>query len=371
MSQKEDKFADIRPYNDSEVPAALRRLINDDDFINLIAKHNIPKWLSTFSFITKPLLKKQLAKKWLKLNTVEKLQNEVSRYLGLVIKKTTSQVTFSGLDKLDKTKSYLFISNHRDIALDPALLNWGMFSHNMSTVRIAIGDNLLQVPYITELMRLNKSFIVKRSIKAPKEMFKALNQLSAYIFDSIDTGNSVWIAQKEGRAKDGNDYTDPALLKMIQLQGRKQKLSFEEYVQKLNLVPVSISYQFEPCDIAKANERYHKNKYGEYQKQDGEDMDSIMEGFRSNKGHVHLAFGQPIFSGCGSPEELAQTIDQQILSSFYLHPGNYIAANHNVSDVSEPDKKQFAQRMAQVPDELKEIVLGIYAKPLEKQLKQL
>jgi len=371
VSQKEDKFADIRPYNDSEVPASLQRLINDDDFINLIAKHNIPKWLSPISFITKPLLKKQLAKKWLKLNTVEKLQDEVSRYLGLVIKKTTSQVTFSGLDKLDKTKSYLFISNHRDIALDPALLNWGMFSHDMSTVRIAIGDNLLQVPYITELMRLNKSFIVKRSIKAPKEMFKALSQLSAYIFDSIDTGNSVWIAQKEGRAKDGNDYTDPALLKMIQLQGRKQKLSFEEYVQKHNIVPVSISYQFEPCDIAKANERYHKDKYGDYQKQDGEDMDSIMEGFRSNKGHVHLAFGQPITSGCESPEELAQTIDQQILSSFYLHPGNYIAANHNVSDVSEPDKKQFEQRMAQVPDELKEIVLGIYAKPLEKQLKQL
>ena len=167
----------------------------------------------------------------------------------------------------------------------------------------------------TESIKVDLS---KNTLDRLKIASTSREQLSAYIFDSIDTGNSVWIAQKEGRAKDGNDYTDPALLKMIQLQGRKQKLSFEEYVQKLNIVPVSISYQFEPCDIAKANERYHKDKYGDYQKQDGEDMDSIMEGFRSNKGHVHLAFGQPIVSGCESPEELAQTIDQQILSSFYL-----------------------------------------------------
>ena len=127
------------------------------------------------------------------------------------------------MDKLDPNQAYLFISNHRDIVLDPALVNWGLFQHKMKTVRIAIGDNLLQRPYITELMRLNKSFIVKRSAKAPKEMLKALTQLSSYIYDSLTAGNSIWIAQKEGRAKDGVDQTDPALLKMLQLNGRKQK----------------------------------------------------------------------------------------------------------------------------------------------------
>ncbi len=371
INEQKDQFADIRPYNDNEMKASLDRLINDDDFINLIAKHNIPQWLSAFSFILKPLIKSKFKKKVNKYNTIDELQTEVARYLGMVIKKTTSQVTFSGLDKLDKNKSYLFISNHRDIALDPALINWGLFSHKMSTVRIAIGDNLLQIPYVTELMKLNKSFVVQRSIKAPKLLLKALSQLSAYIYDSLSSGNSVWIAQKEGRAKNGDDFTDPALLKMIQLQGRKQKIEFADYVRKLNIVPVSISYQFEPCGIAKAKEQYHKEQHGEYEKQAGEDMDSIMEGFRSDKGHVHLSFGQPITEGANTPEELAQTIDQQILSSFYLHPGNYLAAEYEVENISDKDKAEFLQKMDAVPDELKPLVMEIYAKPLKKQLEQI
>jgi len=240
----------------------------------------------------------------------------------------------------------------------------------MNTVRIAIGDNLLQIPYITELMKLNKSFVVKRSVKAPKEMLRALSQLSAYIYDSLKSNNSIWIAQREGRTKDGDDQTDPALLKMLQLNGRKQKMEFADYVRELKIVPVSISYQFEPCAIAKAKERHHKSTFGEYKKAAGEDIESIMEGFRSSKGHVHVAFGQPITSGCDSPEELAQTIDAQILSSYFLHPGNYLAANSDIEAIEPAQKELFEQRMAQVPSELKELVLAMYAKPVQKQLAQ-
>ena len=251
--------------------------------------------------------------------------------------------------------------------LDPALVNWGLYQHKMKTVRIAIGDNLLQIPYITELMRLNKSFIVKRSAKAPKEMLKALTQLSSYIYDSLTAGNSIWIAQKEGRAKDGFDQTDPALLKMLQLNGRKQKKGFGEYIKELKIVPVSISYQYEPCAISKAKELYHKQQHGEYVKSEGEDIASIVEGFSSAKGHVHLAFGQPVESGCDDADELAQTIDKHIVESFYLHPGNYIAGGCKQAVIDEPDTATFEQRLALVPEELKPLVLAMYAKPFQRK----
>ena len=367
MSELEDKYADIRPYNDDEVNASLARLMSDDAFIDVIAKYNLPRFLSAVPFIARPLVRSQLRKKWGKVTSVEDVQNEVAKYLDKLIKRTTSKVTFSGLDKLDPNQAYLFVSNHRDIVLDPALVNWGLYQHKMKTVRIAIGDNLLQIPYITELMRLNKSFIVKRSAKAPKEMLKALTQLSSYIYDSLMGGHSIWIAQKEGRAKDGFDQTDPALLKMLQLNGRKQKKEFGEYIKELKVVPVSISYQYEPCAIAKAKELYHKQQHGEYVKSVGEDILSIVEGFSTAKGHVHLAFGQPIESQCDSAEELANTIDQQIIDSFYLHPGNYIAGGCKESVINSPDTATFEQRIAQVPEELKPLVLAMYAKPFHRK----
>ena len=362
-----DKYADIRPYNDDEVAASVTRLIADNAFIDVLAKYNLPRFVSSVPFFARFLVRRQLQKKWGGVHSVEQVQQEVAKYLALLVKRTTSEVTFSGLDKLDPKQAYLFISNHRDIVLDPALVNWGLFSHNMKTVRIAIGDNLLQIPYITELMRLNKSFIVKRSAKAPKEMFKALSQLSEYIYDSLDEGNSIWIAQKEGRAKNGFDYTDPALLKMLQLQGRKQKKDFSEYIKELKVVPVSISYQYEPCAIAKAKELYHTEQHGKYVKSAGEDIASIVEGFSSAKGHVHLAFGQPIESGCDSPDELAQTIDRQIVDSFFLHPGNYIAGGCKQAVIDKKDTKAFEQRMDQIPDELKSLVTAIYATPFQRK----
>ncbi|WP_338365338.1 1-acyl-sn-glycerol-3-phosphate acyltransferase [uncultured Pseudoalteromonas sp.] len=367
MSELEDKYADIRPYNDDEVAASLGRLINDNAFIDVIVKYNLPGFISAMPFIARPLVRSQLRKKWGKFKSVEDVQNEVAEYLDKLIKRTTSKVTFSGLDKLDPQQAYLFISNHRDIVLDPALVNWGLYQHKMKTVRIAIGDNLLQIPYITELMRLNKSFIVKRSAKAPKEMLKALSQLSSYIYDSLTAGNSIWIAQKEGRAKDGFDQTDPALLKMLQLNGRKQKKEFGDYIKELKIVPVSISYQYEPCAISKAKELYHKQQHGEYVKSAGEDIASIVEGFSSAKGHVHLAFGEPVESGCNDADELAQTIDKHIVESFYLHPGNYIAGGCKQAVIDEPDTATFEQRLALVPEELKPLVLAMYAKPFQRK----
>jgi 1-acyl-sn-glycerol-3-phosphate acyltransferase len=361
-----DKYADIRPYNDEEVAVALSRLLSDNRFIDVITANTLPNWLRRWPALCRPFMRVQLRRKWGSFNSVERVQSEIAHYLEQLLNNTTSKVTYSGLDLLDKESTYLFISNHRDIVLDPALINWGLHCHNMNTVRIAIGDNLLQVPYITELMRLNKSFIVKRSAKAPKEMLKALSQLSNYIFDSLNSGQSIWIAQKEGRAKDGVDKTDPALLKMLQLYGRKQKLPFSEYIKQLKIVPVSISYQYEPCAVAKAKELVHKQKHGCYVKADGEDIESIIEGIRSDKGHVHVSFGQPITEKCESPEMLAETIDEQIIGQYFLHPSNYIAAGNN-HEVSNEEQFDFMRRLEQVPEDLKKQVLAIYAEPFKRK----
>lgn len=367
MTKSTDKFADIRPYNDSEVAASVERLLNDEAFISVIAEHNLPAWLRAIPLVGNFLVKSKLRKKYGQLTTVDEVQAAVARYLDILVERTTSKVTFSGLEHLDKSKSYLFISNHRDIALDPAFVNYGLFHNQMKTVRIAIGDNLLQVPYMTELMRLNKSFIVKRSVKSPKEMLRALSTLSHYIFDSVDSGNSVWIAQKEGRAKDGNDVTDPALIKMIQLHGRKLKMEFADYVNSLNIVPVAISYEFEPCEKAKAKEQYHKAKFGEYTKAEGEDIESIVEGFATNKGHVHIAFGEPITDGCDTPEQLAETIDHAIHTNYYLHPNNYLAAGKTADKISADEEQSYQNRFNGVAPELHEFIKQIYAQPVLNQ----
>ncbi|MFC3033440.1 lysophospholipid acyltransferase family protein [Pseudoalteromonas fenneropenaei] len=361
-----DKFAEIRPYNDDEVAPALARLMADNDFIDVIAKYNLPSFLNQWRTLARILVRWRLRNKWGSFNSVEQVQRVVAQYLSMLIDNTTSKVTFSGLDNLAADKPYLFISNHRDIVLDPALVNWGLHQNNMNTVRIAIGDNLLQVPYITELMRLNKSFIVKRSAKAPKEMLRALSELSEYIYTSLQEGHSIWIAQKEGRAKDGVDFTDPALIKMLQLHGRKLKLGFAEYINQLQIVPVSISYQYEPCAIAKARELVHKRKYGSYTKVQGEDITSIIDGFSSDKGHVHVAFGEPIHTECDNPDDLALQIDKQILTHYHLHSSNYLAAGMD-SEVSSSEQASFAARLALVPEELREQVLAMYAEPVKRK----
>lgn len=226
MNSVEDIYQEIRPYNDSEISDAIDRLICDEEFVSAIINHRFTSthvWLKT---ILAPFVKVYLKTKWGKLGSVQDVQLEMEKYLRKALQHSSDGVSFEGLENLDSSIPYLFISNHRDIAMDPALINYGLHHSKHKTVRIAIGDNLLKKSCTTELMKLNKSFIVKRSAKAPRELMKALGQLSSYIKHSLDTGNSIWIAQREGRAKDGNDVTEPAILKMFHVEGRKTKDCF-------------------------------------------------------------------------------------------------------------------------------------------------
>ncbi|WP_375749776.1 1-acyl-sn-glycerol-3-phosphate acyltransferase [Vibrio sp. HN007] len=368
MTEVNDIYKDIRPYNDDEIRPAIERLINDKEFINAIIKHrfsNYPSWLST---VLTPAVKIYLRSKWGKLSSVHDVQLEIEKYLSRILDTTTDGVTYSGLDNLDTNVPYLFVSNHRDIAMDPALVNFGLHHSKHKTVRIAIGDNLLKKPCATELMKINKSFIVKRSAKAPRELMKALGQLSSYIKHSLDTGNSIWIAHKEGRAKDGNDFTDPAILKMFHVEGRKQKISFADYIKTLRIVPVAISYENDPCDLAKANELFEKAEKGTYEKSEFEDIDSIVKGILGYKGKVHVAFGDVIDGDFETPELLAGEIDKQIHALYKLYPINLLAAEESNDVITDATKAALEEKLSVLPEAARNYLTDMYANPVRRKM---
>ena len=319
------QFDDIRPYHDSEVPAVIARLIADPEFIDLLLSRRAPLLAKICPWLLRPLLRRALLKAAANMHTVDDLQRYLTVSLKALLEKTTDGYSVSGLEKLDPEKSYLFLSNHRDIAMDPAMVNIALVDAGMDTLRIAIGDNLLRKPFASDLMRVNRSFIVKRSVIGRREKLNELKKLSAYIRHSIcqDT-TSIWIAQREGRAKDGQDRTETALLKMLALS-RGEEQNFAQAIGELSVVPVAISYEYDPCDIDKGRELFAKQMGQDYIKQEFEDLDTIQKGFVGYKGRIHVAFGDPVDDQFESADELAAAIDKQIYSHYKLFPSNIAA----------------------------------------------
>ncbi len=318
------EFDAIRPYADAEVPAVLARLLADPAFLQIITHFRFPRLSRHFSWLLKPLIAHRLRSQFASINSVAALQDKVEVYVDRSIEHATDGVTYSGLEHLKAGNAYLFLANHRDIVMDPAFVNYAVYHAGLPTPRIAIGDNLLQKPFVSDLMRLNKSFIVHRSIAGRREKLAAFQLLSAYINHSIrNDSESIWIAQAEGRAKDGDDRTDSAILKMFHMSRKNEP--FAEVIGGLNLVPVSISYEYDPCDQAKARELYIRAATGTYEKAAGEDDKSIGLGITGYKGRVHLNFAPPVTEGFEDAKQLAVEMDRQILSGYRLFPAHYLA----------------------------------------------
>lgn len=379
MTDTDSRFDDIRPYRDDEVPAVLARVLADPELLGALARFRFPslpvwaiRWL-------KPLVRCLLQYKTRSVRDVRSFQAVVESYMQHMINSTTTSLTVSGLDKLDRQQAYLFVSNHRDIAMDPAFVNWVLWHNGMDTVRIAIGDNLLTKPFASDLMRLNKSFLVKRGETAPRKVFAALKQLSAYIHHSITAERaSVWIAQREGRAKDGLDRTEEAIIKMFAISKDKEQ-SFGDFIASLNIVPVAISYEWDPCDVAKARELAHKAEHGSYQKDDHEDVQSIAAGIAGQKGRVHVSFGEVLRDNFDNAEAVAAEIDRQVIANYVLFPSNYLAAEETGEpcdglygyppepyDAGAQSERRslFAARLAECPAEYRPYWLAMYANPL-------
>ena len=246
-----DKFEEIRPYYDHEVESKLRELASNKKVINAFLHsrgyHNT--FLNSFLGL---FLSFYLNRRFKKIKSIHQYQNMYEKIMEKIIKDTSSGFTYNGLENLKENTSYLFISNHRDITLDPAFLNLAIHKNDFSTVNIAVGSNLMDQKWAADLMRLNKSFIIPRSGSSKREIYRSLNLVSEFIFNKVKVENeSIWIAQREGRAKDGKDITDPAILKMIHLTKRKE-LAISDFFNQMKVIPVSISYEFDPNDLNKA-----------------------------------------------------------------------------------------------------------------------
>ncbi|MBY5986236.1 1-acyl-sn-glycerol-3-phosphate acyltransferase [Halomonas sp. DP5Y7-2] len=371
----QDPWHDIRPYQDDEVAATLARLSEDPELLTALTRYRLPRLSRLMPRVSRALASWAIKRETRDVTSVAQFQQRIASYMQRMLRTSTDDFRVDGLDALDADTAYLFIGNHRDISLDPAFVNYALYLANRNTVRIAIGDNLLKKPYVTDLMRLNKSFIVPRSARGKRAMLQAYLQLSSYIRHSIqDNNHSIWMAQREGRAKDGIDRTDPAIIKMMTMAHRadNRHAPLGEGVEALRLVPVAISYEYDPCDIQKARELKAVSEDGGYNKSEFEDISSIVAGITGHKGRVHLRFGTPIDRSFDTPEAVAAEIDRQVLGDYHLFPSHYLAlealGTHpdllDFSEVTDADRERFAQRLAQVPDDLKPWWLAQYANPV-------
>ena len=314
-------FFDIRPHLDHEVPDVLARLSDSKVLQHALLAYRFPHLPKFVRTAMTPMAGWAFKRRLQKLHTVEEVQQLVVAWVERVLKRTTSAIEVRGLENLDPHQAYLWLSNHRDIAMDPMLVNYSLHQAGWKTGHIAIGDNLLKQPEVAALMRLNKSFLVKRGISNGRERLKELKRLSGYIRQTIQTGSSVWLAQREGRAKDGIDATDTAVLKMLALAGREQQEDFARALGVLNPVPVCIQYEWDPCDRLKAQELAILASTGQYQKAPDEDTRSILLGLTGFKGRVIVSFGQPLTSAqLQTPERMAQAVDAQIQAMQCIFP---------------------------------------------------
>lgn len=312
-------FDEIRPFYDSELQSAFEKLTTDVEFMGLIQK----------LFPQIPLDKLELQLK--NTNSKNNFQQQfISPLLRQLEQKTSKGITFSGLESLEKNTAYLFISNHRDIILDSAFLNYILLNNGFNTTEIAIGDNLLIKDWIRTLVRINKSFIIQRN--APiRQMVQILARQSAYIHHTIcERNQSIWIAQREGRAKDSNDRTQESLLKMFVLG---QNDNFANSIKKLHICPLTISYEYDACDFLKAKEFQQKRDNENFKKTPMDDFINMKQGLEGYKGHIHFHFGGEInnelelLNGNKNEQvtETANIIDKKIHSNYRIYKNNMIA----------------------------------------------
>lgn len=372
-----DRFKDIRPYLDEEIRPVLDKLITNPEFLDSIAQFYYPRLTRLLPEVMHNAARRKLQGQLKGVRDVKTMQDVIAAYMDKMIHDTTTGLTNSGLENLEEGRSYLFISNHRDIAMDPAFVNYMLYHAGYETLQIAIGDNLLKKPFVTDLMRLNKSFIVHRSLKG-RELLQSLKLLSEYIHWCIDNNHNVWIAQREGRAKDGIDKTDPALLKMLAMGRRDLPLS--ESLAQLHIVPVAISYEYDACDKLKAEELYQVEQTGSFTKTDQSDIQSIVTGMIGFKGRVHVAFGKELHITDDDPDVIAEAIDRQILDLYELNDCNFLALEklkqdglvplHRLGEILDKreietaSRRRFEKRLKAMDPKLHQLFLFSYANPV-------
>lgn len=375
----DDRFEDIRPYRDSEIPEAMERIVSSDAFPEL-AGYVFPEKTAEES-----------ASLMRSFTNVRDFQiNVMHTAIRRIVSNSMTDFSYDGVENVRKEGSHLFVSNHRDIMLDASLLQILLVENGFDTTEITFGSNLMKGDTVIDIGKSNKMFKVLRPGGSIAEFYKASRHLSDYIRAAIVTrGQSVWIANRNGRTKDGVDRTDPGIVKMFGMSCEKDRV---KAISALNILPIAISYEWEPCDILKTLELYARSK-GPYTKQEGEDLNSILTGIRQWKGRVHMSLCRPIIESELSPmmqltanefyRRTAALIDARICEAYHLFPNNYIAhdilsgSDEFAAEYTLEQKETFIRHMEQLngysgdndAEELRKIFLGIYANPVDSRKK--
>ncbi len=371
------KFDAIRPFYDTEVNEAISASVN----------HPMMKAIMDFTFpdVDDEIWKQQLKR----THSIRDFQcNFIYQSVQKVLEKSSEGLTTSGFENLEKNTSYLFISNHRDIILDTSLLNACLFDHGLVMTASAIGDNLVKRDFMNTLAKLNRNFLVQRGL-SPRELLQSSKLMSEYICQLLLRENrSVWIAQREGRTKDGNDATHSGVLKMLGMASNDKDVT--DYFKKLKIVPVSISYEYDPTDALKMPQLMAEAKAEIYVKDKNEDFVTLLSGIIGQKKRIHIHVGDVLDTELDKIAEendntnkqiqaLAQIIDDSILQSYKLWPTNYIAydllykTDKYSAHYTEDEKSLFERRLEMKIDCSNEIMmegfLNMYANPVVNKSK--
>ena len=373
---REPKFDDIRPYYEEEIPAAMQRIADSDVF----------PLLASFVYPSESL--EDVRKRICSFQTIREFQHDTMRCVNeQIIARSITDFSVSGLENLSPKEHYLFVSNHRDIMLDASLLQYYFVINGFETTEITFGANLMMHPVVIDVGKSNKMFKVARPGGDIKDFYRNSMHLSEYIrFTIKEKGESVWIAQRNGRTKNGIDQTDQGIIKMFCMSKSKDKI---KALSELHIVPISISYEWESCDILKALELY-ESQYTRYTKKPGEDLNSILTGILQPKGCVHIELCKPITIDELSVYEnqtnndyhksVAKLIDGRINAAYRLYPNNYIAHDLLYGNTKYSKKytdeqySAFLQRLSKLDkydtcdlERLKEIFMGIYSNPIDNK----
>lgn len=371
------KFDKIRPFYDSEVNEALCK----------VADHPMMKAMMSFTY--PDVEEKDWIEQLKRTHSIRDFQcNFIYHAVMKVLEKSSDGLTTSGFEKLEKHTPYLFVSNHRDIILDTSLLNTCLFDHGLVMTASAIGDNLVRKSFLHTLSKLNRNFLVQRGL-SPRELLQSSKLMSEYICQLILRENrSVWIAQREGRTKDGNDATHPGVLKMLSMGSDEENLM--NYFKKLKIVPVSISYEYDPTDALKMPQLMAEANDEVYIKEKNEDFMTLLSGIMGQKKRIHIHVGDVLESELDEIaskfdnsnrqiQALAQAIDDSVLANYKLWPTNYIAYDllNNTDKYShlytEKEKSLFERRLEIRIDENNPLelqgFLAMYANPVVNKSK--
>lgn len=369
------KYKDIAPYRGQDVRDAITRILENKDAIYKI--------LASLGPAESAEQQKQLAQSAAyiagileKVETYDDFQRHIAAgiFIPAIIQKSMHAFTYSGTEHTKKDTSYLFMSNHRDIVLDCALIDMALLQGDRMLCEMAIGDNLLTNQFITDLFKLNGGVTVKRTLPMREKYLESI-RLSSYFVELITEENkSIWVAQKSGRAKDGLDVTTPAIIKMLHLSQKSKGRSFSDVVNSCRIVPVAVSYEYDPCDLLKAGEEVARIKSGEHTKKRYEDLISISRGMKGYKGNVHIAFGKPLQGDFENSDQVARLIDRQIHQLYKLWPTNLFAYDYlEGTDMFAPsyqdfDREAFLYRFKGAREDVRLYALNAYANPVRSFL---